>query len=197
MQTFVYDWQLKENILVVGKTVFGKTTSVQRLAVNNIFGKLEKAKWVLQIRLSKQRKAQIQSCFICPLEFYYPKNVDEHDDLPEEIKKDREGVVDDTDSAAAKTDYGQNKRLDWLIVMDDVSCIADKSNVLASSSTISRKLHTNSVYIFHIIYPEKSIWKLNQYLSRLRSTVERDENYSGKLYSKNGPLFTAEFSLAQ
>lgn len=39
MQTFVY-----ENILVVGKTVFGKTTSVQRLAVNNIFGKLEKAK---------------------------------------------------------------------------------------------------------------------------------------------------------
>lgn len=63
-------------------------------------------------RLSKQRKAQIQSCFICPLEFYYPKNVDEHDDLPEKIKKDREGVVDDTDSAAAKTDYGQNKRLD-------------------------------------------------------------------------------------
>ena len=57
MQKFVCDGNFRGNILVVGRTDCGKTTFVQRLAVNNIFGKLGKAGLVLEIRLSKQCEA--------------------------------------------------------------------------------------------------------------------------------------------
>ena len=50
-----------------------------------IFSQIGKGRVVSQIRLSKQRKVQILSCFNCPLEFYYPKNVDKLDYVLEEF----------------------------------------------------------------------------------------------------------------
>ena len=86
MQKLAYDGKFEGNILVVGRTECGKTSFIERLAVNNVFGKLTKIKWVSQISLSKQREAQIQSNFDCPLSFQYPKNVEELDSLLEELK---------------------------------------------------------------------------------------------------------------
>ena len=43
--------------------------------------------------------------------------------------------------------------------MDDVSHLADRSNTFANFSTITRKFGYHCVYIFHIILPEKEIWK--------------------------------------
>ena len=75
--------------------------------------------------------ASINFC-ICQPDLHYPKNIDELDDLLEKWKKDREGVVSDTDSVAAKHVYWQTQKLGWLIATDDVSCLAGKSHLQVS-----------------------------------------------------------------
>ena len=47
-----------------------------------------------------------------------------------------------------------------LIVIDDVSDVADKSNNFSNFLTVSRKFGYICVYIFHIIYPKKFIWQM-------------------------------------
>ena len=44
--------------------------------------------------------------------------------------------------------------------MDEVSGLADKSSDFASFFTVFRKFGYNWIYLFHIIYPEKSIWQM-------------------------------------
>lgn len=43
---------------------------------------------------------------------------------------------------------------------DGVSGLADRSNNFASFLTVAKKFKYSCVYIFHIINPEKSTWKL-------------------------------------
>ena len=49
--------------------------------------------------------------------------------------------------------------MDRLIVMDDVSGIADSCKEFADFLTVSRKYRYHCVYVFHVIIPEKEIWK--------------------------------------
>ena len=44
--------------------------------------------------------------------------------------------------------------------MDDVSGLAGKSNDFSNFLTVSRKFGCICLYIFHIIYPTKSIWQM-------------------------------------
>ena len=44
---------------------------------------------------------------------------------------------------------------DKLIVMDDISGLADKSDEFANFLTVSRKYGLTCVYIFHTIYPSR------------------------------------------
>ena len=55
--------------------------------------------------------------------------------------------------------FGEKTTRDQLIVMDNVSHLADNSKKLASFLTFVCKSNYTCVYIFHIIYPEKSIWR--------------------------------------
>ena len=50
--------------------------------------------------------------------------------------------------------------LDKLIVMDDVSGLADKSDEFANFLTVSRKYGITYVYIFHTIYPTRQNWQM-------------------------------------
>ena len=85
--SYVYNSKFSGNILVVGRTACGKTAFVQRLAVNDFLGDLIKAEWVVSfIKLDKQREAELQSCFDCQLDFYYPRNKEQFDDLLEYFK---------------------------------------------------------------------------------------------------------------
>ena len=64
-----------------------------------------------------------------------------------------------------KADYvnielGAYMVLDKLIVMDDVSGLADKSDKFSNSLTVSRKYGMSCVYIFHTIYPSKQNWEM-------------------------------------
>ena len=55
--------------------------------------------------------------------------------------------------------YGERSYRNRLIVMDDVSGLADTSSKCASFLTIARKFKYHCLYIFHAIHPEKSVWK--------------------------------------
>ena len=121
----------------------------------NIFDKyfLEKSDRESQIRISKQCETQIQWCFNCQLDFHYQENTYELEGILEEFKKT--GKV-----GLTKNVHGRNEQMDWPIVLDDLSGLADKSNAFTSFLTVSQKVKCNCGYIFHIIYPNKSICEL-------------------------------------
>ena len=70
MQKFIYEGKFEGNILVVGKTGCRKTYFFQRLALNNIFGELEKIERVLRLRLSVQKSTNSILLYF-PLSKYY------------------------------------------------------------------------------------------------------------------------------
>ena len=49
--------------------------------------------------------------------------------------------------------------MDRLIVLDDVSGVADVSKKFANFLTVSRKYGYNCVYVFHLIIPTNQIWQ--------------------------------------
>ena len=157
----IYDGQFKGNILVLGRTDSGKTYFIQQLALNGIFGNLEKTFWVSGIILSDTRKAQIQSCFSNDIEFF---DVSSYEDLNELINyfKELNQDADETDSVnydVNNTFFGEKKLLNNLIVMDDVSGIADNSKCdFADFLTVSRKYRYSVIYAFHNLKIGKEIW---------------------------------------
>ena len=69
MQNYIYDSKFSGNILVLGRTECGKTTFVQKLALNNFFGELKKTELVSGISITKEREAEIETNFSCKLNF--------------------------------------------------------------------------------------------------------------------------------
>ena len=160
---YVYNGIFYGDILVVGRTGCGKTRFVQKLVVNIFWGDLVKAEWVSCIKLDKRREAEIQSCFGYELEFHYPKNKEHFENLLHDfkIKSSKSGESSDTYSADDNGDgtCAESTKRDRLIVMVDVSGLADTSQKFASFPTVARKFRNHCVYIFHAIHPEKGIWK--------------------------------------
>ena len=168
---YIYDGKFTGNILVVGRTACGKTSFVQRLAVNRFFGDLIKAEWASYIKLDKKREAEIQSCFDCQLDFYYSRNKDQFDNLLEYFKTKSASCdenVEENDTHSEENDevdliydkgFGEKSKRNRLIVMDDVSGLPDTSSKFASFLTVARNFGYHCLYIFHTIHPEKSIWK--------------------------------------
>ena len=91
----IYDGRFRGNILVVGKTACGKTDFLQKLGLNNFFGKLVKTEWVTGIEIDEQREAEIQSCFSKKFEFHL---VTEPDDLVSLIEKFKLRIRDITNN---------------------------------------------------------------------------------------------------
>ena len=157
MENYVYDEKFSGNILIVGRTGCGKTTFVQKLALNNFFGDLKKVKWISGTRLSKRREAEIESNFSCEVKFSYPIDEDEFADKLEEFKLESESENNSENNNVNV--FGEKSVRDRLIVFDDVSGLADTSKKFVSFLTVARKYSYNYVYIFHTIYPEKSNWR--------------------------------------
>ena len=83
------------------------------------------------------------------------KEQDELDFLIETIKlRSRE---DTTDNSNVINSFGENKKLDQLIIMDDVSGVV--LMFLKKFLTVSRKFGYNCVYVFHVIVPSCQIWQ--------------------------------------
>ena len=150
MEKYVYDGKFSGNILVVGRTECGKTTFVQKLALNNFFGDLKKVNWISGIGLSKRREAEIKSNFSCEVRFFDPIDQDGFTDKLEEFKleSDREKKYNNEDNNNIKNVniFGEKSTRDKL-VFDDVSGLADTSKKFVSFLTVARKYNYNCLYI--------------------------------------------------
>ena len=160
MERYTFNGKFQGNILIVGRTGCGKTTFMQKLALNKYFGILKKAEWVLYIPLIEKREAEIQSNFSCVVDFWYPCSVDELDELLEQFKqKSRSEEEISGKRSASKNIFGEKTNRDRLIVLDDISGLADESKKFASFLTVARKYSFNCGYIFLSIHTEKTIWQ--------------------------------------
>ena len=150
----IYNGEFYGNILVVGRTGCGKTTFLEKLGLNNSFGSIIKTEWISGIEIDKQREAEMQSYFSNETEVHVAKEQDELDSLIETFKlRSREETIDSN----VNNSFGENKKLDRLIIMDDVSGVADVSKKFANFLTVSRKFGYNCVYVFHVIVPASQI----------------------------------------
>ena len=153
--TSVYNGQFYGNILVVGRTNCDKTTFIKKLGLNNFFGDIIKTEWISGIDIDKQREAEIQSYFKNETEVNIAQEQDKLDSLIVTFKqRSHENSSHDVNNS-----FGENKKLDRLIIMDDVSGVADISKNFANFLTVSRKFGLNCVYVFHVIVPSSEIWQ--------------------------------------
>ena len=154
--TSIYNGQFYGNVLVVGRAGCGKTTFLEKLGLNNFFGNIIKTEWISGIDTDKKREAEIQSYFSNETEVHVAKERDELDSLIETFKlRSRE----DTTENNVSNSFGENRKLDRLIIMDDVSGVADVSKKFANFLTFSRKFRYNCVYVFHVIVISSQIWQ--------------------------------------
>ena len=115
--------------------------------------------WVSKTNLSNNREDEIRQCFsYTNVECHYPNDVEDLNLIIETFQKETYNKDEKTNGNC--NIFGENKKFDKLIVMDDVSGLADKSNDFANFLTVSRKFGYICLYIFHIIYPTKSIWQM-------------------------------------
>ena len=112
---------------------------------------------ILAIPLSKSRETEIQFCFNYKVEFHYAQKIEDLKQLIQTFKCRTEHLVKNDD--ATNSIYGENKVMGLLIVMDDVSGLAGSCKEFADFLTITRKYRYHCIYVFHIIIPNKEIWK--------------------------------------
>ena len=176
------DGTFEGNILVLEQTACGKTTFIQNLGKINFleilkmlsdsneisecgftlklvrdmiitYSQIKDVIWLTKIVLSKQREDNIRSSFDVPVNFCYPQNVSEFEDLMENFPRKKYNGEDDNI-------IGENNIFDRVIVMDDVSGLADKSNEFGNFLTVARKFNFTVVYVFHTMYPSKQNWQM-------------------------------------
>ena len=153
-QNFQYETTFTDNILVLGQTGCGKMSFVQSLGKNKIFGSNSLGvDWVSKINLTKIREDEIRQRFTYTnVDFYYPNDVEELNLLIETFQKETydEDEKADSDSKIYGDGcniFGENKKFGKLIVMGDVSGLADKSNDFANFLSQSKIWLYFSVYL--------------------------------------------------
>ena len=159
-QTSSYDGTISGNVLVLGSTATGKTTLVQELARNSMFGKLESVRWISKVELSKQREDEIDSCFVPMVDFLNPQ--DQYD-----LKKTfsdlenlyREKIEKRRIAANKGNGMSEHVETDSLIVLDDVNGFADRSPSFVTFMTTCRKFGYNLLYFFHENAINSPRWK--------------------------------------
>ena len=134
----VYDGRFCGNVLDAGRTGCGKTTFLEKLAINKFFGDIVKTEWISGIEIDKKQEAEIQSCFSNETEIHIAKEAEELDSLIDtfKLRSDNETT---NDNSSNNHSFGENKKLDRLIVMDDVSGVADISKKISNFLMVSRK----------------------------------------------------------
>ena len=148
---YTYNGKFEGNILVVGRTGYGKTTFIQGLGKNKLFGsEITDAFWVLKIVLSKEREDFIRDSFEeQELHFSYPHDFNY---LGQNFSQDKSEYIE--------SEMGEELTVNRLIIMDDVSGLDDKSEVFSNFLTVSKKYGFSCFYVFHTIYPGRQSWEM-------------------------------------
>ena len=127
-----------------------------------MFGGIESVDWISKIELSAAREHQIRESFsYASVEFHYPNDTGEFETMLELLKDNKSDVnININDTEADDLGIGEKHIFGRLIVMDDVSGLADKSNKFCSFLTVSRNYRYNCIYIFHIVFPQLRNWQM-------------------------------------
>ena len=148
---YTYDGQFEGNIMVVGRTGCGKTTFIQNLGKNRMFGKdINLVFWVSKIRRSGEREDVIRESFLeQTVKFVYPSNLDEFNYLIDFFMSEK--MPESSAAVKNMSALGENIRIGKLIVMDDVSGLADRCDDFSNFLTVSRKYGFSCIYVLHTI----------------------------------------------
>ena len=97
-----------------------------------LFGDVKTIYWISKISLSQEREVKIKECLGDEeVNFHYPENLDDFNYLVEAFMQKKSEYVNN--------EIGEEMITDKLIVMDDVSGLADISDESANFLTVSRK----------------------------------------------------------
>ena len=129
MESNVYNGKFNGHILIVGRTECGKTYFTQKVATNNLFGKLKKAEWLSYIILTTEREAEIEFCFQCEIEFHYPQDQVASPDL---IEKSKNRSSKNSKENNVNNIFGEKTVRERLIMMYDVSGLGNESKKFAA-----------------------------------------------------------------
>ena len=146
--------------MVLGSTASGKTTLVQEMACNSLFGKHESVHWISKIELHKQRETEIDSWLVPKVGFLNPQ--DKYDlkitfsDFENlyKAKIEKRGIVGNKGNG-----MGKHVERDSLIVLDDVRVFANRSPSFVTFMTTCRNFGYNLLYAFHETAISSPRWK--------------------------------------
>ena len=132
----------------------------QFLGNNNFFGNIVKTEWVSGRAIDKKREAEIQSYFKNETEVHIAQDQDKLDSLIDTFKqRSHENYDDNSNKNNVNSSFGENRKMDCLVIMDDVSGIAEVSKNFYNFLTVSRKFGYNCIYVFHVIAPSSQVWQ--------------------------------------
>ena len=144
----------------MGRTNCRKITFIEKLGLNNFFGNIVKTGWVSGIDIDKKREAEIQSYFKNETEVHIAQDQDKLHSLIDTFKqRSHEHYDDNSNNNNVNSFLGQNRKINRLIIMGDVSDIADISKNFSNFLTVSRKFGYNCVYVFHVTVPSSQVWQ--------------------------------------
>ena len=151
---YTYEGKFQGNILVVGRTGCGKTTFIQKLGKNRLFGdEITDVYCVSKIVLTQDRENFIRDSFEeQEVHFSYPHDLDDFNYLVGNFMQYKSDYVD--------SELGEQLAVTRLIIIDDVSGLADKSEEFSNFLTVSRKYGFSCLYVFHTIYPGRQSWEM-------------------------------------
>ena len=109
----IYNGQFNGNILVVGRTGCGKTTFLEKLAINKFCGNIIKTEWVSGIEIDTSREAEIQSCFSNPTQVHVATEKDDLDGLLELFKSN--ALETEGDNVNLSNSFGEMKK--WTVLL--------------------------------------------------------------------------------
>ena len=111
--------------------------------------------WVLKINLSEEKEESIRASFEDQnVYFHYPSDLEDFNYLISNFTQKKSSYTDENNT------LGENLITNKLIVMDDVSGLADRSEDFSNFLTVSRKDGFLCVYVFHTIYPGRQSWEM-------------------------------------
>ena len=158
---FMYDGTFNRNMLFVDQTRCGKTSFTQKLGKNKIFGSIDSIDWISKIELPEAREHQLRESFCyASVEFHYPNDAGEFETILELLKDNKSDVNINISAEADDLGIREKDVFDRLIVMDDVSSLADKSNEFCSFLMVSQKYRYSCIYIFHIVFSQLKNWQM-------------------------------------
>ena len=106
--------------------------------------------------MSREREDNIRESFVDQtIQFTYPNNLDDFNYLIDFSTSERM-----PSESADDGDLGEKTQINKLIVMDDVSGLADRCEDFSNFLNVSRKYGFSCVYVFHTIYPGRQSWEM-------------------------------------